>query len=136
DNTLVLMNVQVALAIVIGFFGIVNTLLISVMQRTREIGLLRAVGMTTGQVGTMILIESAFIALVGAVLGIALGLAGARWPLALHVAQVVGYWLPLHIPWEAIGMSVVASLLIGVVASILPARRAAALKVLDAITYE
>ncbi|HZE98806.1 MAG TPA: ABC transporter permease, partial [Planctomycetota bacterium] len=136
DNTLQLMNVQVALAIVIGFFGIVNTLLISVMQRTREIGLLRAVGMTTGQVGTMILIESSFIAVVGAILGIALGLAGARWPLALHVAQVAGYSLPLHIPWGAVGMAGLAAVVIGVVASILPARRAASIKVLEAITYE
>src|SRR5258708_22337248 len=86
DNTLVLMNVQVALAILIGFFGIVNTLLISVMQRTREIGLLRAVGMTTGQVSTMILIESSFIAVVVADLGIALRLAGRPWPLAPHAA--------------------------------------------------
>jgi putative ABC transport system permease protein len=136
DNTLVLMNVQVALAIVIGFFGIVNTLLISVMQRTREIGLLRAVGMTTRQVATMIVIESSFIALVGAVLGIALGLAGARWPLALHVAQVAGYRLPLHIPWATVGVAVAASVLIGAVASVLPARRAARIQILEAITYE
>jgi len=136
DNTLVLMNVQVALAIVIGFFGIVNTLLISVMQRTREIGLLRAVGMTTRQVGTMIVIESSFIALVGAVLGILLGLAGARWPLALHVAQVAGYRLPLHIPWVAVCVALASSVLIGAVASVLPARRAASIKVLEAITYE
>lgn len=136
DNTLVLMNVQVALAIVIGFFGIVNTLLISVMQRTREIGLLRAVGMTTRQVSGMIVIESSFIALVGAVLGTALGLAGAKWPLALHVAQVAGYWLPLYIPWPTVGVAFGASILIGAVASILPARRAASIQVLDAITYE
>jgi putative ABC transport system permease protein len=136
DNTLVLMNVQVALAIVIGFFGIVNTLLISVMQRTREIGLLRAVGMTKRQVGAMIVIESSFIALIGAVLGVALGLAGARWPLALHVAQVAGYWLPLHVPWATIGVALGAAVLIGAVASILPARRAAGIQVLDAITYE
>ncbi|HUR37853.1 MAG TPA: FtsX-like permease family protein [Planctomycetota bacterium] len=136
DNTLVLMNVQVALAIVIGFFGIVNTLLISVMQRTREIGLLRAVGMTTRQVGTMIVIESSFIALVGAVLGILLGLAGARWPLALHVAQVAGYRLPLYVPWVAVGVALAASVLIGAVASVLPARRAASIKILEAITYE
>lgn len=136
DNTLVLMNVQVALAIVIGFFGIVNTLLISVMQRTREIGLLRAVGMTTRQVGTMIVIESSFIALVGAVLGVLLGLAGARWPLALHVAQVAGYWLPLYVPWVTVAVAMGASVLIGAVASILPARRAASIGVLEAITYE
>ncbi|MBV8879327.1 MAG: ABC transporter permease, partial [Planctomycetaceae bacterium] len=136
DNTLVLMNVQVALAVLIGFFGIVNTLLISVMQRTREIGLLRAVGMTTRQVGTMIVIESSFIALVGALLGIALGLAGARWPLALHVAQVAGYWLPLYVPWTTVGIAFAASILIGAVASILPARRAASIQVLEAITYE
>jgi putative ABC transport system permease protein len=136
DNTLVLMNVQVALAIVIGFFGIVNTLLISVMQRTREIGLLRAVGMTTQQVSSMILIESAFIAGVGGVLGIVLGLAGARWPLALHVAQVAGYWLPLYVPWTTVCFALGAAVLIGAVASILPARRAASIEVLEAITYE
>lgn len=136
DNTLQLLNVQVALAIVIGFFGIVNTLLISVMRRTREIGLLRAVGMTTGQVGTMILIESLFMAVVGALLGIALGLAGARWPLAFHVAQVSGYWLPLHAPWDTVGIAIGASILIGVVASVLPSRRAARINVLEAITYE
>jgi putative ABC transport system permease protein len=130
------MNVQVALAIVIGFFGIVNTLLISVMQRTREIGLLRAVGMTTGQVSAMIMIESAFIALVGAVLGILLGLAGARWPLALHVAQVAGYQLPLYVPWTTVFVALGCAVMIGAVASILPARRAASIEVLEAITYE
>ena len=136
DNTLRLMNVQVALAIVIGFFGIVNTLLISVLSRTREIGLLRAVGMTTNQVGTMILIEALFMAVVGAVLGIGLGLAGAKWPLAFHIAQVSGYWLPLYAPWTSIWIAVAASILIGAVASILPSRRAAQLNVLEAITYE
>jgi putative ABC transport system permease protein len=135
-NTLMLMNVQVALAMVIGFFGIVNTLLISVMRRTREIGLLRAVGMTGRQVGTMILIESLFIAIVGALLGVGLGLVGARWPLAMHVEQVSGYWLPLYVPWNTIGLAVAASIVIGIVASILPSRRAASLDVLEAITYE
>jgi putative ABC transport system permease protein len=136
DNTLRLLNVQVALAIVIGFFGIVNTLLISVLSRTREIGLLRAVGMTTSQVGSMILIEALFMAVIGAVLGIALGLAGAKWPLAFHIAQVSGYWLPLYAPWTSIAIAVAASFLIGGVASILPSRRAAKLNVLEAITYE
>jgi putative ABC transport system permease protein len=136
DNTLQLLNVQVALAIVIGFFGIVNTLLISVLSRTREIGLLRAVGMTTDQVGSMILIEALFMAVVGALLGIALGLAGAKWPLAFHVAQVSGYWLPLRAPWLTIGLAVMSAILIGAVASILPSRRAAKLNVLEAITYE
>jgi putative ABC transport system permease protein len=136
DNTLMLMNVQVALAMLIGFFGIVNTLLISVMRRTREIGLLRAVGMTGRQVGTMILVESLFIAVVGALLGIGLGIAGARWPLAMHVEQVSGYWLPLYVPWSTIGIAAAASIAIGIVASILPSRRAASLNILEAITYE
>jgi putative ABC transport system permease protein len=92
--------------------------------------------MTKRQVGAMIVIESSFIALIAAVLGVALGLAGARWPLALHVAQVAGYWLPLHVPWTTIGVALGAAVLIGAVASILPARRAAGIQVLDAITYE
>lgn len=136
DNTLKLLNVQVALAIIIGFFGIVNTLLISVMRRTREIGLLRAVGMTARQVGAMILIESLFMAVVGATLGSALGLLGAKWPLALHVEQVSGYFLPLYVPWNTMAIAFGASILIGIVASVLPARRAARTDVLEAITYE
>jgi len=136
DNTLMLLNVQVALAIVIGFFGIVNTLLISVMSRTREIGLLRAVGMTSSQVATMILIESFIMAGVGALLGIGLGLAGARWPLAFHVEQVSGYWLPLYVPWTTIAIAGGAAILIGIIASLLPSRRAARINILEAITYE
>jgi putative ABC transport system permease protein len=136
DNTLMLLNVQVALAIVIGFFGIVNTLLISVMSRTREIGLLRAVGMTSSQVATMILIESFVMAGVGALLGIGLGLAGARWPLAFHVEQVSGYWLPLYVPRMPIAIAAGASILIGIIASLLPSRRAARINILEAITYE
>ena len=68
--------------------------------------------------------------------GIGLGLAGARCPLALHVEQVSGYWLPLHVPWSTIAIALGASLVIGVVASVLPSRRAARINVLDAITYE
>jgi len=92
--------------------------------------------MTTEQVGLMILIEALFMAGVGAILGIALGLVGAKWPLAFHVAQVSGYWLPLHAPWTTMAIAVLASVLIGAVASILPSRRAARLNVLEAITYE
>jgi len=92
--------------------------------------------MTGGQLGLMILIESLFVAGAGALLGIGLGLAGAKWPLALHVAQISGYWMPLYVPWKTIGLAVGASLVIGVVASILPAKRAAGLDLLEAIKYE
>jgi putative ABC transport system permease protein len=136
DRTLRLTNVQVAVSVIIGFLGIVNTLLISVMGRTREIGLLRAVGMTKAQVAGMILVESLFVAGIGAGLGVALGLAGARWPLALHVAQISGYWMPLYVPWETIGLAVGAAFVIGALASVLPARRAAGINVLQAVKYE
>ena len=67
---------------------------------------------------------------------ILLGLAGARWPLAFHVEQVSGYWLPLYVPWLTLWIALGASLVIGAVASALPARRAARINVLEAITYE
>jgi putative ABC transport system permease protein len=121
---------------IIGFLGIINTLLISVMRRTREVGLLRAVGMTRGQVAEMVLIESLFIALVGGVLGVALGLAAAKWPVNLHVFMIMGYWMPLTVPWGTVGVALASSLVLGAVASILPARRAASLNILEAVTYE
>jgi putative ABC transport system permease protein len=136
DRTLRFTSVPVAVSMVIGFLGIVNTLLISVLRRTRELGLLRAVGMTRGQVGGMVLIESLFIAVVGGVLGVALGLAAAKWPVALHVFQIMGYQMPLTVPWGTVGTALGSTLVLGAVASILPARRAASLNILEAVTYE
>jgi putative ABC transport system permease protein len=136
DRTLRYTNVQVAVSVLIGFLGIVNTLLISVMRRTREIGLLRAVGMTRAQVSEMILVESVVTALVGGVLGVALGLAGAQWPLMLHVIQISGYGMTLIIPWGTVALALASAVVIGILASVLPGRRAARLNILEAITYE
>jgi putative ABC transport system permease protein len=135
-RTLRFTNVQVAVSMIIGFLGIINTLLISVMRRTREVGLLRAVGMTRGQVAEMVLIESLFIAVVGGIVGVGLGLAAAKWPVNLHVFMIMGYWMPLTIPWTTVGVALGSSVVLGAVASILPARRAASLNILEAVTYE
>lgn len=131
-----LADVQVVIAVLIGFLGILNTLLISVMRRTREIGLLRAVGATRRQIRRTITIESLIMASAAGVIGVAAGVAGAAFPLRLHTVQVTGYWIPLSIPWGWLGASFAGALLLGYVASLLPARRAARLNILDAIAYE
>jgi putative ABC transport system permease protein len=136
DRTLRFANAQVGVAALIGFLGIINTLLISVIGRTREIGLLRAVGMTRPQVGRMILAESLFLAWMGGLLGVALGLLGARGPLLFHVERISGYAMPLSIPWTAIALSLGAALVLGVVGSVLPARRAAQMPLIQALNWE
>ncbi len=136
DQTLKFTNIQVAVAILIGFLGIVNTLLISVMHRTRELGLLRAIGMTRAQIVRMVVIESVILAGIAGIIGVGLGLVGAKWPLALHVFQIGGFMMPLAVPWGYCGSALVAALLIGFVAAYVPARRAASINVLDAIGYE
>jgi len=136
DQAFQLSNVQVLIAVIIGFLGILNTLLISVLRRTREIGLLRAVGATRGQIRRTVMIESFLMAAVGGAIGILAGVAGAAFPLRLHTLQVTGYWIPLSIPWSWIGAAAGAAIAIGYLASLLPARRASRLNVLDAIAYE
>ncbi|MCE9584265.1 MAG: FtsX-like permease family protein, partial [Planctomycetes bacterium] len=136
NQVITLTRVQVLLALIIGFLGIVNTLLISVLLRTREIGLLRAIGATRSQIRRGVIVESVIIAVSGSALGITAGLAGAAWPVRLFVMRMAGFWFPLHIPWADIGLAVAAGAVLGVVASLVPARRAAGLNVLDAISYE
>ncbi|MBI2924033.1 MAG: ABC transporter permease [Planctomycetes bacterium] len=136
DQALALAHVQVVIALVIGFLGIVNTLLISVLRRTREIGLLRAVGTTRAQIRRGVIIESVFIAVMGSAVGIAAGLVGAAWPMRLYILRMAGFWFPFTVPWDSIGVAVGAGAVLGVIASIVPARRAAGLNVLDAIGYE
>jgi putative ABC transport system permease protein len=136
DRTFAFTNVQVTIALLVGFLGIVNTLFISVLRRRRQIGLLRAMGMTRGQVAGMVVLESMKVALTGGVLGISLGLAAAKWPLSLFVFAISGYRIPLEIPWASLGLALGAAVLVGIVGSVLPARRAARLNVIEAIGYE
>ncbi|MBI2239125.1 MAG: FtsX-like permease family protein, partial [Actinobacteria bacterium] len=133
DQLLALVSALLGLAIVIALFGIVNTLGLSIFERTRELGLLRAVGMTRRQVRSMVRWESVIIAVLGAVLGAVIGVLFG-W--AMQRALVDQGVTELSIPAGQLGLYVALSALAGVLAAVLPARRAAGLNVLEAIAYE
>jgi putative ABC transport system permease protein len=122
--------VLLALSVVVSLFGIVNTLVLTVFERTREIGMLRAVGMTRRQVRRMIRYESVITALMGGVIGIILGLVLGGL-LAARVDFIV-----FTLPWRQVIVFAVAAIVVGLLAAIFPARRAAKLNVLEALQYE
>ena len=136
EDSFVLANAQVAVAMIIGFLGILNTLLISVLRRKREIGLLRVVGMNRAGIARMVSIEALIVAIVGGVFGIAAGLVAAAVPASNHVLLMTGYALPLVVPWTTLGLVLLTATAIGWIASVAPARRAADVDVLHAIGYE
>jgi ABC-type antimicrobial peptide transport system permease subunit len=125
-----LLYVLLSLSILISLFGIVNTLVLTVFERTRELGMLRAVGMTRRQVRRMIRDESVITALLGAVFGIPLGVV-----LALVIGVAIKY-PAFTIPVGTLVVFVIAAIIAGIVAAIIPARRAARLNVLQALQYE
>ncbi|MFF3017763.1 ABC transporter permease [Streptomyces sp. NPDC057939] len=121
------------LAIVVAILGVVNTLALSVVERTREIGLMRAIGLSRRQLRRMIRLESVVIALFGALLGLGLGMgwgAAAQQLLALEGLKV------LEIPWPTILGVFAASALVGLFAALVPAFRAGRMNVLNAIAGE
>jgi ABC-type lipoprotein release transport system permease subunit len=129
---LTLLYVLLALSVIISLFGMVNTLALSVFERTRELGMLRAVGMTRRQVRRMIRHESVMTALIGAALGLPLGIF-----LALLVTQALGEFdLQFAIPTGSLVTFVIVAIAAGILAAVLPARRAARLRVLEALQYE
>jgi len=130
DKMLKLLYVLLSLSILISLFGIVNTLVLTVFERTREIGMLRAVGMTRRQVRNMIRHESIITALLGAALGIPVGIV-----LALMVGKAISY-PAFTIPWVTLVVFVVGAVIAGLFAAIFPARRAGRLNVLEALQYE
>ncbi|MGZ6546054.1 MAG: ABC transporter permease, partial [Actinomycetota bacterium] len=133
NQLLGLVTALLAMAILIALFGIVNTLGLSIFERTRELGLLRAVGMSRRQVKRMVRWESVIISILGALLGIAIGVFFG-WALQRSLAgQGVS---ELRIPVGQLLTYVVFAGISGVVAAIWPARRAAKLNVLEAIAYE
>ncbi|MDP2710181.1 MAG: FtsX-like permease family protein [Solirubrobacteraceae bacterium] len=130
DQLLGLIYALLALAIIVSLFGIVNTLALSITERTRELGMLRAIGTSRRQVRSMIRQESMIIAVIGGVLGLAVGVV-----LAIVFTTAIGD-IELHVPASSLVVLLVLSAVAGVLAAALPARRAARLNVLDALAHE
>ena len=132
NKILNLLYVLLALSVVVSLFGIVNTLVLTIFERTRELGMLRAVGMTRTQTRMMIRYESIVTSLMGAALGIVVG----TFLGALVIRALSSSGLVFEFPFLQIVYFVLAAIVVGILAAILPARRAARLNVLEALQYE
>jgi putative ABC transport system permease protein len=127
-----LLYALLALAVIVSLVGIINTLVLTIFERTREIGMLRAVGMTRRQVRMMIRYESIVTSLMGATLGLIVGVF-----LAALVAQALsGEGVVFAVPWLQLVYFIIAAIVVGILAAVIPARRAARLNVLHALQYE
>ena len=133
NTLLVLVNVFLGFALLIALVGIVNTLTLSVFERTREIGLLRAVGMTRRQARRMIRWEAAVVTLYGALVGIALGLGFGAAIAAAIPADIIDV---ITVPTRQLGLYLALSLVFGLLAALFPAFRAGRMNVLQAIATE
>jgi putative ABC transport system permease protein len=131
-TTLNMLYALLGLSVLVSLFGVINVLVLSVFERTREIGMLRAIGMTRRQVRRMIRYESIVTALIGAALGIGVGIFLA----ALATRALSGYGIVFAVPVGALTAFVVVAIAAGMLAAILPARRASRLNVLEALQYE
>jgi putative ABC transport system permease protein len=132
DQILNIFYVLLALSIVTSLFGMVNALALSVFERTRELGMLRAVGLTRRQTRRMIRYESVITALIGAALGL---------PLGIFIAAVITRALDdldvtFSLPVVTIALFAIIAMIAGTLAAVLPARRASRLNVLEALHYE
>lgn len=132
NQFLVMLYVLLALSVIVSIFGMVNTLVLSVYERTRELGMLRAVGMTKRQARRMVRHESVITALIGAALGLPLGIFLA----ALVTRALQEFDVRFSIPWGQLVFFAVIAVIVGILAAIMPARRAAKLNVLRALQYE
>ncbi|MGI9611302.1 MAG: FtsX-like permease family protein [Acidimicrobiales bacterium] len=129
----IVINGLLVLCLVVAFFGIVNTMALSVLERTREIGLLRAVGMTRDQLRSTIRSEALVVSVFGALLGVGMGLL-LGWAAVIAIPD--SFISKVGIPWVQLAIYVIVGAVIGLVAAYFPARRASQLNVLDAISHE
>jgi putative ABC transport system permease protein len=132
NGFLSLLYVLLAMCVIIALFGIVNTLALSVFERTREIGMLRAIGMTRRQLRRVVRWESVITAIIGGLLGIGIGLVFG-WMVTKGLED---QGIEFAVPYGQLLIFLIVSAIAGVLAAILPARRAAKLDVLQALQYE
>ncbi|MDH3293926.1 MAG: ABC transporter permease, partial [Acidimicrobiia bacterium] len=129
----IVINGLLVLCLVVAFFGIVNTMALSILERIHEIGLLRAVGMTRQQLRSAVRWEAVIVAVFGSLLGIGMGLL-LGW--AAVVAIPDSFISKVGIPWTGLAVYLLVGAVLGVIAAFFPAARAARLNVLDAIAHE
>jgi putative ABC transport system permease protein len=133
DMIITMIQILLALAILIAVLGVINTLALSVLERTRELGLLRAVGLGRAQTMRMVTVEAVVISVFGALLGVVVGAGlGTAVTRALESDGVT----ELVLPWGRMGTYLLLAAVVGVIAAVLPAIRAARLNILGAIAHD
>ncbi len=133
DTILAMIQLLLALAILIAVLGIVNTLALSVLERTREFGLLRAIGLRRAQTMRMIIVEAVVISVFGALLGLVVG--SGLGAAAVRALREEGF-TEVALPWQQMGIYLILAVIVGAFAATLPAIRAARVTVLHAIAHE
>ena len=133
NSMLAIIYALLALSIIIAIFGIVNTLALNVSERTKEIGLLRAIGTSNGQVRGMLAIEAVILSVFGTLVGIVVGVAAG---VVIRIAYESQGMTTLTIPWDQLVLFLIVAILVGLIASISPARRALKHPVLNAVASE
>ena len=135
DQAFRMFDVTALISIVVGSLGVINTLTMSVIERTREIGMLRAIGTTRGQIVKMVLAEAMLMGVIGGILGLATGIVLARI-LFIGMTTMSGYRMTFILPASGVITSLVIALVVSQLAAIAPARRAASVRILEAVHYE
>ena len=132
NQLLTLIYALLAVSVIISIFGIVNTLVLSVYERTREIGMLRAIGTTRRQMRRIVRYESVITSIIGGILGTVLGVLFAY--VVIDAPGLAGH--QFSVPWTQLVVFLIVAGFVGVIAAVLPARRAARVNILEAIHYE
>ena len=125
-----------AAALLVGLLGLLNTAVVSVLGRTRELGMLRAVGMTRRQVAAMILTESLLQGLFGGIVAAAVGACISLFWLVHELTRALGWVLDVEVPWTSLGWTVAAGIAVGSVAGLVAARRAVVSSLQEALSHE
>jgi putative ABC transport system permease protein len=136
-NQFFMMNyIQLIVAVLVATLGIVNTLIISVSERRREIGIIRAIGGVRAQIRKMVLLEAVAISIVGLVAGAAAALFATYFMVHTVALVLAGYSVPFYYPWVLITITLPILVAIALIAAWWPARRAVNTPVIEAIAYE
>jgi putative ABC transport system permease protein len=134
-RTTSLFDVMSLITMIVAALGVINTLTMNVVERTREIGMLRSLGMTRRQIGRMILAEAGMMGLVGGVFGLIFGVLMSR-TIMTSMNQMSGFRLPWVLPLEGVIAALVVTLVVSQLAALWPARRGARIRITEAIQYE